>query len=251
MKLVLIIFIFAALVFAVGFYGMRIRRALINTVPLHNATNQFPKEYVVGDPAKPVITYVALGDSTAYGVGASTLEHTYPYGIAQVIADAGYSVHVRNIGRSGARLDEVVHTQFQLVPKGTDVLSISIGGNDATHLTLPATYQSLVAKLMAQLTTSGIPAILVASTTDMALTPSIPPIANTVVGIWAERQNREMQPAVEGIDAAYVNLFKDGKLDKHELYAIDEFHPGDAGYAKWAPLFAQATRSQLNKIPKK
>lgn len=251
MKIGLIVFIVVVLVFAVGFYGMRIRRALINTVPLHEVTNQFPKEYTIGDPTKPIINYVALGDSTAYGVGASTLERTYPYGIAQVIANAGYSVHVRNIGRSGARLDEVVNTQFKLVPEGTDVLSISIGGNDATHLTMQATYRSLIKQLMTQLTTSGIPAILVASTTDMALTPSIPPIANTVVGIWAERQNREMQPAVEGIGADYVNLFKDGKLDRPELYASDEFHPGDAGYAKWVPLFAAAARSQLNKIPKK
>ena len=251
MKLLFVILIIAVIIAVVAFYGPRIRRAFVNTVPLHDVTDQFPKEYTVGDPSNPVLNYVALGDSTAYGVGASTLEHTYPYGIATVLAERGYFVHVRNTGRSGARLEEVVNTQFGLVPEQTDVLSISIGGNDATHLTNAANYRSLIGQLTTKLTVSGIPAIMIASTTDMALTPSIPPVANTVVGIWVERQNREMQPAVEGIGASYVNLFKDGKLDKPELYASDEFHPGDLGYAKWAPLFREATLSQLTKIPKK
>lgn len=248
MKPLLILCLVVLVLAAVVFYGLRIRRAMVNTVPLHVTANGFPTEYVVGDPAKPALTYVALGDSTTYGVGASTLEHTYPYGVAQALADAGYFVHVRNLGRSGARLDEVAGVQLPKVLDRPDVVSVSIGGNDATHLTQPSRYRQLVAELLAALTQRAIPMVLVTSTTDMKLTPSIPPLANTVVGLYAERQNREMRPAVEAAGFAYVNLFQDGKLDRPELYASDEFHPSDLGYAKWRPIFGTAVAAQLPKL---
>ncbi len=233
---------------AAAWYGWRIRRALRETVPLHATADRFPHEYQVGNPSHPPLTYVAFGDSTTYGIGARSLEQTYPYGVAQALADAGYFVHVRNVGRSGARLDEVVGTQLPGVSGHIDAVTVSIGGNDATHLTAPARYRGLVDELMAALAARQIPMVLVASTTDMKLTPSIPPVAATVVGIWAERQNREMRPAVLEHGFAYVDLYAHGKLDAPALYAADEFHPSDAGYGKWRPLFAEAVRAQLPKL---
>ena len=233
------------------FYWLQIRRSVTASGPLHVIAGQFPSDYFVGDPTKSTLNYVVLGDSTAYGVGATKLEATYPYAVAATLASSGYYVHVRNIGRSGALLEEIVHTQFDRVSKNTDIISISVGGNDATHVTSPSTYRMLINELTEKLKASGAPVILVASTTDMALTPAIPPVLNTIVGMWARRQNHEMQPAIERIGAAYVNLFEFGKLDKPELYASDEFHPSDAGYAKWSPLFQAALKSQLHKIANK
>lgn len=116
-----------------------------------------------------------------------------------------------------------------------------LGGNDATHLTAPWEYRALADRLMTGLAATAAKEVLVASTTDMALTPSIPPIAKTVVGLWAEQQNRDMKPAVQRVGFRYVDLYTYGKLDRSSLCAIDEFHPNDDGYAKWIPLFVEAT----------
>lgn len=222
-------------------YGLRIRRSLTNTIPLHATADQFATEYVVGEATAPTLTYVALGDSTAYGVGATQVEATYPHALATAIAATGYQVRVQTIGRSGARLAEIVEEQLPLVSPGTDLVSVSVGGNDATHLTAPSTFRSLVASLIVGLKQLGARDVLIASTTDMALTPAIPPLANTVVGLWASRQNREMRPAVQQAGFRYVDLYTYGKLDRLSLYASDEFHPNDDGYAKWIPLFVEAT----------
>lgn len=251
MKLSLIVLSSVIIVGLIIFYWLQIRRSVSASGPLHVVTGQFPADYFVGDLKNPVLNYVVLGDSTAYGVGATKLEVTYPYAVALTVAESGYYVHVRNLGRSGALLEEIVHTQFDSVLKNTDIISVSVGGNDATHVTNPTTYRALINELTAKLTASSARVVLVASTTDMALTPAIPPVLNNIVGIWARRQNHEMQPAIEDIGAAYVNLFKDGKLDRPELYAADQFHPSDAGYAKWIPLFKTAVAAQLPKITNK
>lgn len=128
MKIILILLVVAMLLGALWFYGMRIRRALANTIPLHNTADQFAAEYVIGEPGAPKLSYVALGDSTAYGVGASTLEHTYPYAVASAIASTGYQVHVQTMGRSGARLQEIVEVQLPKVGVGADLISVSVGG---------------------------------------------------------------------------------------------------------------------------
>ncbi|MFY9484821.1 MAG: hypothetical protein WAP74_04385 [Patescibacteria group bacterium] len=45
--------------------------------------SNFNNSYTLGDPKNPELTYLVLGDSTAVGVGASDLQHSYPYAVAQ------------------------------------------------------------------------------------------------------------------------------------------------------------------------
>ncbi|MEK7184154.1 MAG: SGNH/GDSL hydrolase family protein [Patescibacteria group bacterium] len=239
MKIILIV-VLVLLVGVLVYYHLRIRRFVANAGPLHDAADQFATDYFLGDATKPQLEYVALGDSTAYGVGASSIEKTYTHALATAIAANGYYVHVRTFGRSGAQLSEVIKVQLPKVPERVDLVTISVGGNDATHLTVPTTYRALTDQLFKGLAAKQPREVVIGSTTDMALTPAIPPIARNVVGLFAERQNREMRPAALQAHAAYVDLYTYAKLDRPSLYASDLFHPGDDGYAKWIPLFVEA-----------
>src|SRR5687768_10028054 len=80
------------------------------------------------------IRYVVLGDSTAAGVGAA-----YEDGIAVQTArylGASTSVTLHNFGMSGARIRDVAEKQLSHAEAvRPDLVLISVGANDVTHLT--------------------------------------------------------------------------------------------------------------------
>ncbi len=51
----------------------------------------------------PNLRYIASGDSTSAGVGASTTNLTYPYRIAQELSQTN-TILYKNVGVSGAKL---------------------------------------------------------------------------------------------------------------------------------------------------
>ncbi|MDP8970121.1 MAG: GDSL-type esterase/lipase family protein, partial [Actinomycetota bacterium] len=90
-----------------------------------------------GGGHQPPLGLVVLGDSTAAGVGAGTVERALPVLVAErVAADLGRAVHVVGHGRAGARTETV---RLQQVPtlarQGIDAVVILVGSNDVTHLT--------------------------------------------------------------------------------------------------------------------
>ncbi|MEV0649732.1 SGNH/GDSL hydrolase family protein [Phytomonospora sp. NPDC050363] len=78
--------------------------------------------------------YVALGDSYSSGTGTGayietgcyTSTHAYPYQLAQQI---GANFNFKAC--SGARTNDVLANQVSALNSGTDLVTISIGGNDA------------------------------------------------------------------------------------------------------------------------
>src|SRR5947207_2171438 len=85
------------------FTAIRLQYLYNNSRQLFQESSKFVQTYSLGNRRDPAITYVALGDSTAVGTGAGTVENTYAYGIAEVLAKRGHCVHVYNLGVSGAR----------------------------------------------------------------------------------------------------------------------------------------------------
>lgn len=80
------------------------------------------------------IDYVALGDSYSSGTGTGTYietscytsKHAYPY---QVATDIGANFSFKAC--SGAKTGDVLANQLGTLNSGTDLVTISIGGNDA------------------------------------------------------------------------------------------------------------------------
>lgn len=78
------------------------------------------------------LLYVALGDSAAQGVGASSPDKGYVGLIADRLrTSTGRPVQVVNLSVSGARVADVVATQLpQLADLEPDLVTVAIGGND-------------------------------------------------------------------------------------------------------------------------
>ncbi|MBI3495082.1 SGNH/GDSL hydrolase family protein [Candidatus Berkelbacteria bacterium] len=234
-KLILVI------VLLIGLYGIfRYMYYLRKSMALISWGEQFTRSYALGDSSKKPLRYVVLGDSTAVGVGADKLGESYPHQVAAALAKTNY-VTVVNLAISGARVDDVLKKQLpKLGDLKPDVITLSIGGNDATHFTDLADYRKTMAAVLEALKNSGAKTMIVAASPDMYLTPALTRVISKPVGLRAAKQNEILRELVKDSNIKIADLYNDGKLDYHKnhaLYAADLFHPAQAGYAIWAQLF--------------
>lgn len=230
--------------------AFRSRQLLAKGGAIAAHSQNFSFDYFIGDSDQPGFTYCVMGDSTAAGWGAAELEGTYPFQVADGIAAAGHRVHVVNIAVGGATLRGVVEHQLaELEQLRPDLVTLSIGANDATHFTAPGTYRSQWHQVLQILRASSAGQILIANTPDMYLAPALPLPLALATSLGARRQNAALSKALaelgEGSRFKIVDLFGRGKLNYHRdksLYAADLFHPSARGYKLWAALFIEKWR---------
>lgn len=204
----------------------------------HSAT--FARDTFVGEAGAPAFTYLAMGDSTGAGWGAATLQATYPYLVAQAVAQRGFRVHIVNVAKGGATARDVAVNQLPSIAEvKPDLITLSVGANDTTHGTAPEDYRRDLNAILAALETSSARQILAADTPDMFLAPALPLPLSWVTARRARAQNAVLRELTRDSRVQIVELYEKGKLDESELYAADRFHPSSAGYARWARLFIE------------
>ena len=219
----------------------RTRTLLDNGRQIGERAATFPRDTFVGEAGAPALTYLVMGDSTAAGWGAADETTTYPHLIARAAAERGFSVHLVNVAVGGATIGDVAASQIAAIARvHPDLITLSVGANDATHFTNLDDYQRDFALVLAALQGSKARTILVADTPDMFLAPALPlPIA-AITARRARAQNEILRALAQGSRVQIVELYDKGKLDARlnpDFYAADWFHPSSAGYARWARLF--------------
>jgi len=192
-------------------------------------------------PAQAPLRMVWLGDSTAAGLGASSAAGTLP---RQVAVGLGRPVELTVLARSGARIQDVVEDQLPRVDAlRPDVVAVSVGANDAVHLTGAGEYADRWRRLGprpgAVVVALGIP--------DMGSPPRLAQPLRSVVGWRARRLNRSGAPHLaEQGRAIYVDIAgKTGpafRRDPGRYFAADRYHPSDAGYRLWADAVLERLR---------
>jgi lysophospholipase L1-like esterase len=173
--------------------------------------------------------WVALGDSTAQGIGASTIDGGY---VAQLYrqrplpsADLG----LVNISVSGARIDDVLRRQLPVLdalrPR-VQLVTCSIGSNDLTRSPNARRITGSLRRLFAAL--EGLPTVAVATLPIGSLS-----LAGRMVNTMIRREAPLHGLVVADVQAAYQAPYR-GKM------APDRFHPNAAGYEDWATAFVTA-----------
>ena len=229
----------ATVVYQLGRAAILLRHG--REIAQHSAS--FKRNYLVGKPTDKTLTYLVLGDSTAAGWGAKSAEETYVCKVAQAVAARGFRVRVVNVAVGGARLRDVLATQIAaLKTNRPQIVTVSVGANDATHGTDDIEYSNDLKTLFAALKTSGATKILVANTPDMFQTPALVwPLARKFGG-RAQTQNAIFDTLISDTRIQKVDLFGKGKLvyaRDQNLYARDLFHPSSKGYRVWAREFVR------------
>lgn len=187
-----------------------------------------------GEGADGVIHYVALGDSAAQGVGASSVEASYVSLIAARLREAtGREVEVTNLSVSGAVSGDVVREQlpvFEELRFTPDLVTLDIGGNDVVF-SGSNTAESFAASLDA----------ILGALPEGSFVGDVPWFTLPNLGYRAQRFSKVAAELVELHGHHLVPLFaatrKTGYRHFHQHTAGDWFHPNDKGYAAWADLF--------------
>lgn len=199
---------------------------------------QVEKEF--GSIKNPTIRYIAAGDSSALGLGASTIENTYPYKIAQHLA-AEHHVIYKNIGVSGARLKDVREKQLQeIIAFDPDIITISIGGNDIDRLASKKYVLENFEHIISELTTKTDAQIYIANLPNFTGAKLIPHPYIWMIEHRSAPINEEIfNLESDRVKIANIHDFFGMAIDVPRTYSADYFHPSDYGYDLWTKAFLE------------
>ena len=191
------------------------------------------------DPDSDAVRYVALGDSAAQAVGASTPEAGYVATVAQHLAGTtGRDVDMFNLSVSGAKAADVLEDQLpRLAALGfvPDVVTLGIGGNDVVDRRISVeAFLDTMAEVLAELP----PGSYVADPPGFLIPPFEARSDAMAVGV-----RPLIRDAGQHLVALHRATRSAGHLGWVRNVAADAFHPNDRGYAGWAAAFIEALES--------
>jgi lysophospholipase L1-like esterase len=174
------------------------------------------------------VTYLALGDSAAQGIGATSPSRGYVGLIANRLhQQTNKTVKIVNLSKTGAKMSDYLAEQApQLSTVKADVVTIEIGANDITKFN-PDNYRADFKKVLATLP-------------DGAYIANMP-IFNSRPG--AKDKAKQASEIIQQELKAYPKLhFVDlqRQTTEHQSifgFAPDLFHPNNLSYKNWADAF--------------
>ena len=187
------------------------------------------KTYWIDKAKQPgEITYLALGDSAAQGIGASSPERGYVGLIAKRIqAQTNKTVRIVNISKTGAKMDDYLREQAPRIKDiHADFVTIEIGANDIASFD-PDAFRTNFKQVLRSLP-------------DGAFVSNMP--------LFNSRPSRTKNAKQASIIVAeevrafpklhFVDLQK--QTAEHQSifgFAPDLFHPNNISYKNWADAF--------------
>jgi len=179
--------------------------------------------------AEGELLYVAIGDSAAQGIGATTPDRSYVGVLADDIRRVtGRSLRVINLSVSGATTALAVRDQLPRLQRlAPDIVTVAIGANDIAEWN-PDAFATNLRTIFAALP-------------DHALVADLPcfhlrhnerkvAVANQMLRALAREYGLTVVPLHE-------TTRRQGLLGILTQFAQDMFHPNDHGYRVWAEAF--------------
>jgi acyl-CoA thioesterase I len=186
------------------------------------------------------IVLVALGDSTAQGIGALTPSQSFVSRVAKRISEQQKKpVKIYNFSTSGVESGDILKNQLPKLKKlpRYDAVMIATGPNNITHKKTLKDFSSDIASTLSQL-----PA-------DKTVISNLPPmgpkdsLGNTsydwgrAVMVVAQQKNVRVAPVYEHVQT---------RVSDPRTYAGDFYHPSGAGYKLWADAFTPEVEKILS-----
>ncbi len=183
---------------------------------------------------EPVV-YVALGDSTGVGVGA-TSGGGYVARLFTRIERRRPGSRVVNLCVSGATTEDVLREQVGRVGEESPTLvTLGIGVNDVQRLMLEE-YERNLAEIIRRIrAVTGAPVVMT-NIPDIACAPGVPDFMRVELRQRINAFNSALNRIAESNGLAVVDAY----TESHELlptrpdfFCADLFHPSDEGYEFW------------------
>ncbi|MGY3128846.1 lysophospholipase L1-like esterase [Agrococcus sp. UYP33] len=195
---------------------------------------------VVGEGDGDPLRLLAIGDSTATGVGAEQLDETLAVQTARRLAGRrGQRVEWRIEGLEGSNAAQVLERHLPAVDDGPwDVVLLLVGANDALQLVGRGAFQrsvrAIVAGLEQQVAPGGV--IGLAGAPQIDTFEWLPQPIRALIGGHARSLDDALQRVAADVPRT-IHLPTPAILEP-SLHAADGFHPSAAGYFVWSSLIA-------------
>lgn len=197
-----------------------------------------------GKDTAPGLRYIAAGDSTAKGEGASEVSKTYPRLIAEELAQTHY-LQYRNIAVGGYKTTDVINDSLpKIIEFNPDVVTISVGANDLTHWKsskgILENYRIIIDTLLEKTNAK----VFITNIPNFHEADLLPLIYRKALDIKTQPLNREIEK-LESDRVKIVPIYSfgwDQFPDLSVTHAADRFHPNDLGYTNWANAFLSRTK---------
>lgn len=187
------------------------------------------------------ILYVALGDSTVEGVGATSRSRNYVSRLHERLRAVYPGAGVVNLGVGGATSAVVRARQLdRAIALAPHLVTLAIGPNDITTQVPLAAYAQNLETILGRLRRETTAVVVVNLIPDLAVTPRFRGSRHQeAVGRQTITFNEALERASRTHGAELVNLYTVSQREvplRPELISNDGYHPSDAGYARWAEL---------------
>jgi lysophospholipase L1-like esterase len=215
------------------------QKILSDNIPVHRAYWATRRE-LPGD-----LTYIAIGDSAAQGIGASRPARSYVGVIAKRIEAVTHkTVRVINLGISGATLGIAIEKELprlaRLKPELVDgaLVTVSIGAND-----IAAWDEDRFTEQLDE---------LFRALPQHAIVADLPSFYFLPGERRAQQANRVLRLTAARYGLRVVDLHDamrhEGVRGVVTQFAGDLFHPNDRGYVVWANAFAEAVEDRVEEL---
>jgi lysophospholipase L1-like esterase len=196
------------------------------------------------------LAYVALGDSTVAGVGASGPGTTYVGHLHARLRTVYPNARLANLGVSGARSADVLQQQLdRALALRPHLVTLSIGPNDITGQVRVEDYEANLERIFKRLAAESEAVVLVNLLPDLAVTPRFRGHRQEAqVAALTTRFNEALARRAERWGVEVVDLYGPSREEvprRPELIAADGYHPSDAGHARWAELVWRGVERRL------
>ncbi len=225
--------IILACIFILTFYSFYLFYPLYQAVNASNKmlVNTFAFEQHPSNPSKYILV---AGDSIAVGIGAVDPKES----IAGRLGNQFPNADITNLGKSGAKLKDLLLVLKEQNLQHYDLIMLQIGGNDITHFTPYYTIKSELAEVIS-LSNKLSPKTIILTAGNIGnapvfhwpLTAIIQDRSLNVRAIFIEETSKNKT-------VSYIDLFKSRKDDPllkniKKNYSSDQFHLSGDGYGIW------------------
>lgn len=224
---------------------------LITGAGVVGCTGQEPLRRLPADPTQAVM-YVALGDSTAHGIGARSPGQNYVSRLYERVRAVYPRARLQNFGVSGATAADVVNGQLaRAVQLRPDLVTLSVGPNDITRGLDVDEYERDIETILRTLRDETAAVVVVNLIPDLTVTPRFRGREQAAaVGQRVALFNEALSRQAKAHGAEVVDLYLPSQREvpqRPELIAGDGYHPSDLGHARWAELMWQGVEARLGR----
>ena len=192
--------------------------------------------------------YVALGDSTAYGLGASSPSRHF---VARLLAHLRIeypAARLTNQGACAATVADVLAGQLPAtIVADPHLVTLSVGPNDLRQGHPARDFAGRLEVLLERLAHETGAMVVLNSLPDLGFCPRFAEAERSLVMALTTQYNHALRDVAGRLGVEVVDLGLAGRpeAERRRFFCDDGYHPSDDGYAAWADAMWATIRRKI------